>query len=1188
MHFWYVNNDRERIFDRTSLILFFAVIVAVLIWLFPRQAEFRKQLPADQVDAVSIAYLELLLKTVPEDLPLRVNLIQQLMQTGQYQKALLRLNYLLVSYPPEDANTIDLLQLQIVAQLTFSDAIGTEKKAAYRATVEQLLARMGGASYSNEEHQTIAAIALAVGKPAYAAHQYAYLAASEAGKKTYWSEQAAKWFLAAGEHEKVARIYVDLAKRKPKPYLQKAIDTYLMLDQRERALQLYSEYLSSVGKDVSLLAGATRLAIGMGDKVRARQYLQHMLAGLADDASAMLQTRDLALALGDVKLALQAAQNHARLQPEDWGQREQLARIYEWNGMPEQALRQWRKLIDRKPTKKSLRHTRFLAAALYDYATVQSILDKTGRRRALAADELSLLVSTYEQRGYPGAGVKYLQQYVRRQPKQRGAWLGIAYLQERMQDLQGALVSWRQIDRRFGLSVQESRTVAGLLWSLDDTAGALQILQKAAPNAAADDDTFWRLLAQIAWQEEEDLVAMQALRKAIKSPADVSQQEADILLLIQDETATDLQLQVAQKSWQRFRQPHYLLAQMQLAQTLKRWDVLQLALDEARDHSDLFADNVQYWLLKAAFAEHNGRTERAQNAYLQALQLSGDSGEVTQSFLWFLLNSNQQDKLARYLRKWRSLAQQDARLWSVYAAATSKLGRHSEALRWYGRLVQEDADDINTLVAYADTLESAGRAPAAWRLRKHIYAKLWDEPPAAPATADRLTQQLNLTHSLAGYRAAYAHLQHTQGLPSAQQWLPQYTDRLIGQGDADAVNFWRMWLQQQYQQDLPVLQRMSMATHNYERDTILGLLQHDAITPAMRADGLQRLGWNSQALAVGLQALQPAAGDQQGLRELTSQLSSERPSGWRVDWRSDQLGGIDLQGPELTWAQYFDTWHSQLELQNASYSSDNLVDFNDVGDETVLQWRWLRATRHGHWFIKPVASLRDDQSVFGVQGQLERRWDSRLGTTVAAGWQDLPTVTPILRAFGVYDHIDSSINYSLSARDSISANIGFNRFQARVSGVTFARGYDAGISYSHRLNFADPEWAMTAGVEWQKNSIDAHFPADISARLRDTNTSADTILPEDYGQVFIGTTLQRGDLHALNARTPSPRYLVNAAVAYQWPLSQVSFAVSFGLGWRIMGNDELALTYGYNSKPLGGQGDAAQDIRLSYSYRFGR
>ncbi|MGI9287317.1 MAG: hypothetical protein ACR2P1_18180, partial [Pseudomonadales bacterium] len=152
----------------------------------------------------------------------------------------------------------------------------------------------------------------------------------------------------------------------------------------------------------------------------------------------------------------------------------------------------------------------------------------------------------------------------------------------------------------------------------------------------------------------------------------------------------------------------------------------------------------------------------------------------------------------------------------------------------------------------------------------------------------------------------------------------------------------------------------------------------------------------------------------------------------------------------------------------------------------------------------------------------------------------------------------------------------------------FASGYNAGLSYSHRLNFADPEWAITAGVEWQKNSVDSRFPADITDRLRDINTSPDTILPEDYGQVFIGTTLQRGDLHALNVRTPSPRYLFNTAIAYQWPLSQVSFAVSFGLGWRIMGNDELALTYGYNSKPLGGQGDAAQDIRLSYSYRFGR
>ncbi|MGI9285032.1 MAG: tetratricopeptide repeat protein, partial [Pseudomonadales bacterium] len=1077
MRFWYVNNNRERIFDHTSLILFFAVIVAVLIWLFPQQAEFRKQLPADQVDAVSIAYLELLLKTVPEDTPLRINLIRQLTQTGQHKKALVRLNYLLVSYPLDYVSTIDLLQLQILAQLSFSNTIGEDKKIAYRGTVEQLLMKMQSQNYANSERQTIAAIALAVGKPLYAANQYVYLAANDASKTSYWWQQAAKWYLAAGEQQKVARIYVDLAKRNPKPYLQKAIDMYLMLEQREQALELYSEYLSTVGNDVHMLSGATRLAIDVGDKPRARQYLKHMLANLSDDANAMLQARDLALALGDLKLAVNAARICSLLMPDDWRQREKLAQIYEWNGMPEQALKEWRRLIDQHPTKKNLQHTRYLAMALYDYATVQYILDKTGRRRALAADELSLLVSVYEKLGDPDAGVKYLQRYLQRQPKQRGAWLGVVYLQERMKKLQDALVTWREIDRRFGLSVQESQTLAGLLWSLDDTAAALQVLRKSAPNVADDDERFWRLLAQIAWQEEEDLLAMQALKKAIKSPADVTQLEADILLLIADENSTDLQLQVAQKSWERFRQPHYLIAQMQMAQALKRWDVLERALDEALGYRYLFAGNVQYWLLKAGFAEHDGREQQAINAYVQALQLSGDSSDVARTFMWFLLNSNQQEKLAFYLRKWRSMAQQDASMWPVYAVASSKLGRHTEALSWYGLLVEEDADDLDMLVAYADTLEIAGRATAAWRLRKHVYNKMMQQQASEPIVGDRLTNQINLTYTLAGYRAAYAHLQQTRGQRGAQQWLPQHTNQLIAQGETDAVKFWRKWLQQHDQQDLPVLQRMTLAQHNYDRDAMQELLRRGEITPAIRANALQSLGRNSQALAVGLEALQPSAGDQQGLRELTAQLGSERPSGWRVDWRSDQLGGIDLRGPELSWAQNFDDWHLQLELQNAGYSSDALVDFSGIGDETNLRWRWLRDTRHGRWSVKPLASWRNDQSIFGLQGEVERRWDSRLNTTVTAAWQDLPTVTPVLRAFGVYDHIDGSANYALSARDSIAANIGLNRFQARLSGDSFASGYNAGLSYSHRLNFADPEWAITAGVEWQKNSVDSRFPA---------------------------------------------------------------------------------------------------------------
>ncbi len=1188
MRFWYVNNNRERIFDRASLALFFSVITAVLVWLFPQQDVFRKQLPAEQVDAVSIAYLQLLLQTVPEDTPLRINLIHQLMQTGQYQQALLRLNYLLVSYPLEYVTTIDLLQLQILAQLTFGDTLSEQKKIAYQNTVEKLLESMRDQDFNSSDRQTIAAIALAVGRPLYAADQYVYLATSDTGNAMQWWRRAAKWYLAAGEQQKVARIYVDLAKFDAEEYAQKAIDTYLMLGQRDRALLLYSEYSDTLFKNVDMISGAIRLAIDVGDKPRARQYLSHMLQNLSADATAMLQTRDLALALGDLKLASDAARHYAQLKPLDWQQREKLAQIYEWRGLPEEALQQWRKLIKQHPTSKNSNHTRYLAMSLYDYATVEYILDSTGKRRRLAADEISLLVSIYEKRGDPAGGVSYLNRYVKRQANQRDAWLAIAYLQERMQAVQDALATWREIDQRFGLSVKESEKFATLLWSLDDTAGALQVLQQAQPNAVDDDEKFWRLLAQIAWLEEQDLLAMQALQRTIKSPADVTQQEADILLLIADASATDLQLQVAQTSWERFRQPHYLLALMQMAQAVERWDILELALNIAKNHNDLFADSLQYWLLQASFADHKGRLRQAENAYSQALRLSGNSSEVAQTFLWFLLNSDQQIKLASYLRKWQRLAQQDASLWSVFAASTSKLDRHAESLRWYGLLVQEDATDVDVLLAYADTLHTSGRASAAWRLRKHIYQRMLGQQADVPLTGDALAQQVNLTYSLYGQRAAQSHLQQTRYQRTAQQWQTQHTDLLIAGDNIDAVNFWSSRLKQHGKRELPVLQRMALAQHNDDRDAMQELMPKAEITPSIRANASQRLGRNNAALAEGLAALQPAAGDQQGLRELTTQLGSERPSGWRAQWRLDELGGIDLRGPELTWAQNLDSGHSQLDLKKASYSSASLADVADLGDETILQWRWSRDTRHGSWSLTPLASWRDDESTFGLQGDIQRRWDSRLSTTVTAAWQDLPTVTPVMRAFGTHDHIDGSANYAISPRHGVAANIGLNRFQARVSGDAVAHGYNAGLSYSHRLNFTDPEWSITTGVEWQKNSLATRIPADITARLRDSNTSADTVLPKDYGQFFLGTSLQRGDLHALNARTPSPRYLFNAAVAYQWPISQLSFAVSFGLGWRIMGNDELALTYSYNSKPLGGQGDAAQDIRLSYSYRFGR
>jgi hypothetical protein len=87
----------------------------------------------------------------------------------------------------------------------------------------------------------------------------------------------------------------------------------------------------------------------------------------------------------------------------------------------------------------------------------------------------------------------------------------------------------------------------------------------------------------------------------------------------------------------------------------------------------------------------------------------------------------------------------------------------------------------------------------------------------------------------------------------------------------------------------------------------------------------------------------------------------------------------------------------------------------------------------------------------------------------------------------------------------------------------------------------------------------------------------------------MSATVQHGNPHALNADTPSPRYILSVGVAQRLRQSATVFSVQAGLGIPILGNDELAIGYRYNSKPLGGIDDQDSHVfQLSYNYRFGR
>ncbi len=100
-------------------------------------------------------------------------------------------------------------------------------------------------------------------------------------------------------------------------------------------------------------------------------------------------------------------------------------------------------------------------------------------------------------------------------------WRRFARLYEQVGDLERALGCLDHVPKLEGTELADVVRQAELLWRLRRPAPALARLVGSREQARADDTTFWRLLYDLAWSQEEDLLALEALRNLWRAQRDL-------------------------------------------------------------------------------------------------------------------------------------------------------------------------------------------------------------------------------------------------------------------------------------------------------------------------------------------------------------------------------------------------------------------------------------------------------------------------------------------------------------------------------------------------------------------------------------------------------------------------------------------------------------------------------------------
>ena len=234
----------------------------------------------------------------------------------------------------------------------------------------------------------------------------------------------------------------------------------------------------------------------------------------------------------------------------------------------------------------------------------------------------------------------------------------------------------------------------------------------------------------------------------------------------------------------------------------------------------------------------------------------------------------------------------------------------------------------------------------------------------------------------------------------------------------------------------------------------------------------------------------------------------------------------------------------------------------------------------------------------GVSDELETGLD----------WHRKSEGSGLMRAFGQHDSVWVGGRHGFSARDQLSWEVAQKSFSTRA-GDNLGNGQALKMEYNHTLEFAGPNWTVRSGVDYQHNNVNDRRLDDLSSRNggpvivpdqeRDAVTgeldASDTqtvmgsdLLQSRYGQLYVGTSWRRGIPGALVRTKPQYTWLVDVTAGWQWLDQTFNYGINTGIGFEVLGDDELALTFGYQSAPQGGDGQSGGTLGVSYGVRFGR
>ena len=1199
-----------RLVSLPGLLLMLVVILGVLYLLVPKRAVFEDPSLLKHPDSLSIAYLKAVLRSDPGRNDIRLALVQELIRLGKLREAEAILRPL-PEHPRSLGLTKKLLQMKIML-LQLQATSDPRRAEIQRSSLLSQLQELPLERLPTEKLLETLEMGRDLGAgPAILSRIGQALAHTEPERAAHWWTKAGDWALAAGDPLSAARHYRSgaLAADTPQQARElatRALDAALMAAKPGLAFSYLEEFLQRWPEEETLLQRGIKIALATSNLPQALEWNTRHLSLHPGDVDALRRQRDISLALGSLPEGLhwaQAVVRHPKATMEDRGL---LAQVLEWNGKPRQALQAWQALEKSAPSPGNRQQVIRLARMLGDLQTELAMLRRLEENRPLERDESWRKAELEEGLGEPEQAEKTLARYLSRHPNEIRFWQRRLQLAEEMGDFDLQLRILDQQALLPGNRQELIRRKARVLWMANREAEAwslLQSLSRPFDNASLAD---LEIYGELAWRTGalEQAFALYrhlyVMTKADHSPKEWDRNEYErvqqitlerLVLLADRQGDSRLAMKAAREGWRTWKNENLLLQAMRLAMRRQQWAMMdQLAHEVLEQGTDPRLASRLLVLLAAAQRRQNQGPKEVARLYRLALQLDPGSHEARLGLLWLYVDTQEPDRLRHLLPQWQQAAAVDSRYWPVYAAGWELLGKPRAALPWYHKQLARTPSDPLWLFNYADLLDQLDRRADAWKIRRHALALLQPRLRERPAAGDRLEtlrQQLLLA------------LERELGRPRLQPGVEQAA--LEGRVGAMFLASWelsrerddraRRWLALRHVRrvQLPAWERLSLALLENDQQRIDRLLQEDRLALLDRVRAEERLGRYDPALSHALLLVDQelSADVRQAATQWAASLYHRLPTsadiglGWtgigKLDVHRQAVGGrISRRNLSL----HLSLARERLEIPSSIYD----LKGRDHEQQLVagLEW-WGPANRLS---LDLGLRRRDDGSLPYALMAWEHRLTERNRLRLSGVLNDHSDATQIVRADTVVDRLRLEWQSDLTPRISFQLGLDHHHLTSRENS-RLADGELAEFAFIDKQMLGTNELNLRLQGSWLNNRLADRLPPEMASRMPPGSSVSD-VIDERYSSLGIGAALARGEPQGRAPLVGGLRYQLDGWIGWEWPADQPAFGFSAAAGGRVLGSDELSLSYYYNSSTLNiGSGQSSQGLWLRYRYFFG-